>query len=66
GLASRLPQDGTLAPEVDRVAGSLIKLLQGHINKENTALLPMAQAALGEKGLAELSARWASLEPVIN
>ena len=66
GLASRLPRDGTLAPEVDRVAGSLIKFLQGHIDKENTILLPMAQAALGEKGLAELSARWASLEPVTN
>ncbi|MBU2009389.1 MAG: hemerythrin domain-containing protein [Chloroflexi bacterium] len=66
GLASRLSQDRTLAPEVDRVAGSLIKLLQGHIDKESTALLPLAQAALGEKGLAELSAHWASLEPVIN
>lgn len=64
GLASRLPQDGTLALEVDRVAGSLIKFLQGHIDKENTVLLPLAQAALGEKGLAELSARWATLKPV--
>ena len=62
GLASRLSNDGSLATEVDQVAGSLVKLLQGHIDKENTVLLPPAQAALGEEGLAKLSEHWAILK----
>jgi len=63
-LASRLPHNGTLAPEADRAVGSLVKLLQAHIDKEDAVLFPVAQAALGETGLAELSARWASLQPI--
>ena len=50
------------ADEVEETAGAIARLLQGHIDKENTMLLPLAQASLGESGLARLSARWAELQ----
>ncbi len=48
--------------DIYRVTTGLARLLHSHIERENTALLPLAQGLLGEAGLGEVAARWQALD----
>ncbi len=49
------------ATEIYKIGNRIVGLLRGHIEKENTSLLPIARSLLGEKELAEISSKWQSL-----
>ena len=44
------------------VALSIVQLLRSHIDRENTALFPMARRLLGAEGLAEVARRLSEID----
>jgi len=51
-----------LGADIYRATARLARLLHDHIERENTALLPLAQSLLGERELGEVAALWQALE----
>ncbi|MDP2953466.1 MAG: hemerythrin domain-containing protein [Chloroflexota bacterium] len=44
-----------LASEIDEIGSHLVRLLEGHIKKENETLFPLARSLLGKEELGEVS-----------
>lgn len=54
-----------VATEIYEIAVQIMGLLRGHIEKENTSLLPMAKSMLGEGELKEISEKLDPLSPTL-
>lgn len=61
--ALKLGGGSPLRQEVSRGANYIAQLLEGHIQKENMILFPMAQEMLSLDEIAEVARKWEAISP---